>query len=1182
MANGLYVRNGKLCGADDFCGSVLVIPDGVREIDHLGFWENPHLTELVIPGSVKVIGDSAFKECKHLKTVTLLNGIEQIGRGTFAETAIAEIMIPGSVKEIGESAFYGCGSLKKAVLAEGVEKIGWWAFRDTPIAEITIPGSLKVIEKDAFYNCKSIKVTLAEGTEKIEAFGAQQIHAAEITIPHSVKSIGADAFHGCTSLKKAILPEGIEKIERSAFENTGISELTIPGKVKVIGEKAFRLCKSLKKVTLAEGVETIGESAFERCYGLEYISFPSTLKKIGSKAFSGDETHHIKLKRVYLPAGVRSVAKDAFDCTGALFIVAKNSCAEWICRENSWRYEVMDLQTGGAAAKEVVGDTLYFSSAKDKEIVIPQGVRAIEKWAFAENPQLEAVGFPSSLTEIRTQAFADHRALRKLTFAQGLKKIGSKAFSGFPVPSVDLPSTIEELAPDAFGENCVVSIAGEMPFYSRRTEQLEEKKRQLGWSRSRQKKLTEQKATLEQQIAAYTRTAPEKFTQIPDRQARLEAVLAANARQAQAENDQSAALKEQLAQLETETAALAAERKRCGLFAVSRKKELDAAIKAKDDSQRDLQETIRRQSADSAAAEAEREEKRQKAALALDELITSKKAWNDKKLEMMAACAAADRELQDVQESIKRCAEELATGEQKLKSDHDEWKCKKAAAEELIRRQELTERKAAILTEIGSFDYRQEGIPASNGKGPMAEQQLLQQSLADMIRCENAQRENAARAAFAEAHKTELEEIRQINRRLGIAELAGIEDFVLPAEPDAAFSGPPERFVRINALFQELETWAALKQAAKECVCKKTPKTNLVDRLFAGIGYLKFKTEDLRLLLFPYCAVLCDRKDRIAVQPLDAIRLSLKCEEHEEDVDTVPPGGEQIGEHYLHLNKDGSPSLRYKYNPLLKVIRYTQLAVAVGSDTCLFPVPSHQIALRLAEAYDAYTQILCSETIKSVYALVRASADPDAIAAEMSAVARRKAEQQLREQEAAAAERQRLAEERSAAQAAAEEQRQAIIRRQKEQNEERKRREQEKAEAARQAARLFADDFAEEEPSAAAAEEPADDAPFAVVGKRLISNTVFKVTLQPVGSPAPDEAVAYFVSESGEAISNKKKLTQTAAGEAATVGFMLNTGVDYTVMPRCLLRIEQQGQTVGEISFRMSLLMTRGYICDRI
>ena len=552
-------------------------------------------------------------------------------------------------------------------------------------------------------------------------------------------------------------------------------------------------------------------------------------------------------------------------------------------------------------------------------------------------------------------------------------------------------------------------------------------------------------------------------------------------------------------------------------------------------------------------------------------MIAAKQQWNDKKLELMASYTTVDKRLQELQESIKRSADELEVEEQKLKSAHDAWKRKKAAAEELSRRQELTRRKAAILTTIGRFDYQQESIPAPNNSGEMAEQQLLQQSLADMLRSENAQRESAACAALAEVHKSELEEIRQINRCLGIAEQDGIEAFVQPAEPDSSFKGLPERFLRINTLFKKIETWAALKRAAEKCACKKTPKTDPVDRLFAGSDYLKFKADDLRLFLFPYCAVLCDRENRITVRLFHAVRLSLKCDEREEIVDSVSPGGEQIGEHYLHLNKDGSVSQRYKYNPLVKVIRYTQLSVAIGDDPCFFPVQSYQAALQLTEAYGAYTQTLRSEAIKPAYALVCASAETDAIEAEVKAIAIRREKERAQEQEAIRAERQRLEEERLAAQAAAEEQRQAIIRRQKELNEERKRQEREKAEAAKRVARLFDDGFSEEVSSSTVSEEPASDAPFAVVGKRFISNTVFKVTLQTADALSPDGAVAYFVSESGETISNKKKLAQAAPGEAVTVGFVLNSGIDYTVMQRCFLLFEIHGQKVGELSFQMNI-----------
>ena len=68
----------------------IVIPDSVKNIGCLVFYECKSLTSIEIPDSVKTIGDYAFECCINLKSIE----------------------IPDSIKSIGYLAFYGCEDLK--------------------------------------------------------------------------------------------------------------------------------------------------------------------------------------------------------------------------------------------------------------------------------------------------------------------------------------------------------------------------------------------------------------------------------------------------------------------------------------------------------------------------------------------------------------------------------------------------------------------------------------------------------------------------------------------------------------------------------------------------------------------------------------------------------------------------------------------------------------------------------------------------------------------------------------------------------------------------------------------------------------------------------------------------------------------------------------------------------------
>ena len=110
---------------------------------------------------------------------------------------------------------------------------------------------------------------------------------------------------------------------------------------------------------------------------------------------------------------------------------------------------------------------------KAEHVVIPDGVKVIDEFAFWENTALKTVSIPDSVTEIRKAAFGNCRNLLRLTipagvtgiaeslcvgcymldhitFPSGLKTIGSLAFGSCGLTEVILPEGLEEIKDNAF------------------------------------------------------------------------------------------------------------------------------------------------------------------------------------------------------------------------------------------------------------------------------------------------------------------------------------------------------------------------------------------------------------------------------------------------------------------------------------------------------------------------------------------------------------------------------------------------------------------------------------------------------------------------------------------------------------------------------------------------------------
>lgn len=103
------------------------------------------------------------------------------------------------------------------------------------------------------------------------------------------------------------------------IENLDISSLTyvsFPATLKSIGTSCFRQCKKLTEIVLPEGVEKLERSAFSMCDNVTRIELPSTLKYIGMGALDLDihlrEKNYNKVANVQIPEGVEYIGYGAF------------------------------------------------------------------------------------------------------------------------------------------------------------------------------------------------------------------------------------------------------------------------------------------------------------------------------------------------------------------------------------------------------------------------------------------------------------------------------------------------------------------------------------------------------------------------------------------------------------------------------------------------------------------------------------------------------------------------------------------------------------------------------------------------------------------------------------------------------------------------------------------------------
>lgn len=171
-----------------------------------------------------------------------------------------------------------------------------------------------------------------------------------------------------------------------------ITRVVVQYGVTGIGNFSFYDCTSLTDVTIPDSVTSIGSYAFYKCTGLKSITIPDSVTGIGSYAFCGCEN----LKSVHI-----------------------TDMAAW-CRI---------LFDGSNTNPLSNGAGLYLNGILVTNLIIPDGVPCIGKYAFDGYTSLTTATIGNSVTHIGNYAFGDCISLTTATIGNSVTHIGGNAFS---------------------------------------------------------------------------------------------------------------------------------------------------------------------------------------------------------------------------------------------------------------------------------------------------------------------------------------------------------------------------------------------------------------------------------------------------------------------------------------------------------------------------------------------------------------------------------------------------------------------------------------------------------------------------------------------------------------------------------------------------------------------------------
>lgn len=436
MSNGLYLNNEQIIE--------LTIPEGITEIHNFAF-AHSNIIKAWLPEGVTRIGDMAFAYNNEMN----------------------EINIPASLLSIGDEAFggvsYGYTTNINARLADigawcSIRHVGheWERLRYcTPegesIRDLVIPSYIRKIEEHSFHNQHFDSVDLGN-CEILEegAFCGAQI--GSLILPPTIRSLGFSSLDNYNWNDKLYI-EDWKAWSEIEFVNGGynnpmncsseiyyqgkrlgidIVDLVLPEGIKNISWDAFsRGFEKIKSLILPRSVESISRLSFPN---ITELIIPDNVKAIGSRCFEECQ----QLESLTLGASVESIGEAALP--KSLKKLNITNLAKW-SSANIHYTNMVDIRTAHK----------YINGIEVKDLVIPEGVKIVNKDVFRTWETIESVTFPASIREVNENAFLGCSNLKTIGFMANDSTINKSVHGSlFSIGSDDPNITEKHLISDVW------------------------------------------------------------------------------------------------------------------------------------------------------------------------------------------------------------------------------------------------------------------------------------------------------------------------------------------------------------------------------------------------------------------------------------------------------------------------------------------------------------------------------------------------------------------------------------------------------------------------------------------------------------------------------------------------------------------------------------------------------------
>lgn len=197
-----------------------------------------------------------------------------------------------------------------------------------------------------------------------------------------------------------------------AFYEKHVTTVVVPDSVTEIGDLCFSGDNYLVSLTLPDGLAELSYGALESCYSLLDFDLPKGLKTIGEGALQSI----FYLTHLTIPAGVTDIEQMNFLMMHGLEEV---SVAEG---STSFTYDAENGLLMTADKAHLLH--CFFHLAPQKEIILPEGMKTIDPFAFHYDVTVEKIVLPEGTETIGLLAFGICPKLTEIVIPASVTAIG--------------------------------------------------------------------------------------------------------------------------------------------------------------------------------------------------------------------------------------------------------------------------------------------------------------------------------------------------------------------------------------------------------------------------------------------------------------------------------------------------------------------------------------------------------------------------------------------------------------------------------------------------------------------------------------------------------------------------------------------------------------------------------------